>query len=269
LIKDSRKSSRLLFSFAEPVAPAPSDTAIIMYTSGSTGTPKGVLISHNNCISTLKCFCDVVEIRPDDVLLGFLPLAHVFELLAESVCLLTGVPIGYSSPNTLIDSSTKIMKGTKGDASILRPTCITAVPLILDRICKGITDKINKGSPLQKAIFKYCYDYKCRWHRRGFKTPVMDFIIFKKITKLMGGRLRLMISGGEHSILYLYLSLDLDSIVSHDISLSLSVGAPLSAETHEQIRLCLCVDVCQGNAFNSNFKHHAVELKVLSLSLSL
>lgn len=126
---------------ADPIPPSKNDTAIIMYTSGSTGIPKGVLISHENCITTLKCFCDVVEIYSDDVLLGFLPLAHVFELLAESLSLLAGVPIGYSSPNTLIDSSSKIMKGSKGDASVLRPTCITAVPLILDRICKGITDK--------------------------------------------------------------------------------------------------------------------------------
>ena len=29
---------------------------------------------------------------------------------------------------------------------------------------------------------------------------------------------------------------------------SRAVGAPLSAETHEQIRTCLCVDVTQGNA---------------------
>lgn len=56
----------------------------------------------------------MVDIYPDDVLLGFLPLAHVFELLAESVCLLTGVPIGYSTPLTMIDSSSKIKRGTKG-----------------------------------------------------------------------------------------------------------------------------------------------------------
>lgn len=72
---------------------------------------------------------DVVDIYPDDVLIGFLPLAHVFELLAESVCLMTGVPIGYSTPTTLIDTSTKIMKGSKGDASILKPTCMTTVPV--------------------------------------------------------------------------------------------------------------------------------------------
>lgn len=100
-----------------------------MYTSGSTGVPKGVLLTHKNIVATLKAFCDAVEIKSDDVFLGFLPLAHVFELLAESVCLLTGVPIGYSSPLTMIDSSSKIQRGSKGDASVLHPTCLTAVPV--------------------------------------------------------------------------------------------------------------------------------------------
>lgn len=159
-----------------------------------------------------------MEIFPDDVLIGFLPLAHVFELLAESVCLLTGVPIGYSTPNTLIDSSTKIMKGCKGDAGVLQPTAMTSVPLILDRISKGINDKVNNGSPLQKVIFKFAYNYKAKWTRRGYTTPLLDALIFKKVAKLMGGKVRLLISG----------------------------GAPLSADTHEQIRLCLCVDMCQG-----------------------
>lgn len=59
----------------------------------------------------------------------FLPLAHVFELLAESVCLLTGIPIGYSTPTTLIDTSTKIRRGCRGDASVLKPTCMTTVPV--------------------------------------------------------------------------------------------------------------------------------------------
>lgn len=116
-------------STANANSPKGDDTAIIMYTSGSTGVPKGVLLTHKNIISTLKAFCDAVEIKSDDVFLGFLPLAHVFELLAESVCLLNGVPIGYSSPLTLIDSSSKIQRGSKGDASVLQPTCLTAVPV--------------------------------------------------------------------------------------------------------------------------------------------
>lgn len=77
----------------------------------------------------MKAFSDVVRVYEDDVLLGFLPLAHVFELLAESVCLLCAVPIGYSTPLTMIDTSSKIKKGTKGDATVLHPTCMTAVPV--------------------------------------------------------------------------------------------------------------------------------------------
>lgn len=110
------------------------------------------------------------------------------------------------------------MKGCQGDASILKPTAMTTVPLILDRISKGINDKVNNGSALAKVIFRFAYNYKTKWSRRGYTTPVLDHLIFKKVAKLMGGKVRVLISG----------------------------GAPLSADTHEQIRLCLCVDMCQG-----------------------
>lgn len=56
-------------------------------------------------------------------------MAHVLELLCENLSILTGSPIGYSSPNTLIDSSSKIKKGGKGDASVLKPTIMTSVPV--------------------------------------------------------------------------------------------------------------------------------------------
>ncbi|XP_031846206.2 acyl-CoA synthetase long-chain isoform X1 [Nomia melanderi] len=198
--------------------PQSNDTAIIMYTSGSTGVPKGVLLSHGNIISTLKAFCDAVEIRQDDVFLGFLPLAHVFELLAESVCLLTGVPIGYSSPLTMIDSSSKIQRGSKGDASVLHPTCLTAVPLILDRISKGINEKVKKSGPFRQAIFNFAYEYKLKWSRRGYDTPFFDKYIFGAARQVLGGKVRLILCG----------------------------GAPLSPDTHTQVKNCLCVTVTQG-----------------------
>lgn len=52
------------------VPPSASDIAIIMYTSGSTGTPKGVLLSHKNCVATMKAFSDMVKVNSEDVLIG-------------------------------------------------------------------------------------------------------------------------------------------------------------------------------------------------------
>ena len=50
--------------------PESHDIAIIMYTSGSTGTPKGVLITHENCMESMKNFLDVFQFQENDVAMG-------------------------------------------------------------------------------------------------------------------------------------------------------------------------------------------------------
>ena len=50
--------------------------------------------------------------------------------------LLVGVQVGYSTPNTMTDASSAIKKGQKGDVTLLQPTLIASVPLILVRIQK-------------------------------------------------------------------------------------------------------------------------------------
>ena len=71
------------------VAPAQTDIAMIMYTSGSTGKPKGVVLTHINFVSVVAAACAQNQILPrsKDVLIGYLPLAHIFELLVETVTL--------------------------------------------------------------------------------------------------------------------------------------------------------------------------------------
>lgn len=46
--------------------------------------------------------------------------------------------------------------------------------LILDRIYKGINDKLNHGSAVKKSLFNFAYNYKKKWVRKGFSTPLID-----------------------------------------------------------------------------------------------
>jgi long-chain acyl-CoA synthetase len=69
---------------AEPIAEvapaAGDDTAVILYTSGTTGTPKGAELTHSNLKRNVDVSIGLFSIGKGDVVLGALPLFHVFGL---------------------------------------------------------------------------------------------------------------------------------------------------------------------------------------------
>jgi long-chain acyl-CoA synthetase len=58
------------------------DTAVILYTSGTTGRPKGAELTHRNInLNARRCAEVILGVDADDVIMGCLPLFHVFGLV--------------------------------------------------------------------------------------------------------------------------------------------------------------------------------------------
>ncbi|MCS7237263.1 MAG: MFS transporter [Thermoguttaceae bacterium] len=79
----------------------PDDVLTIIFTSGSTGQPKGVMLSHRNIGSNVLSFCDVLQIRREDVMLGVLPFFHSFGYTVTMWTALMLLPKVVYHPNPL------------------------------------------------------------------------------------------------------------------------------------------------------------------------
>ena len=72
---------------SEVAARGPSDTAVILYTSGTTGQPKGAELTHDNLLRNVEVTSTtLMGLRPQDVILGALPLFHSFGQVVGMGC---------------------------------------------------------------------------------------------------------------------------------------------------------------------------------------
>ena len=72
----------------EQVEPQDAMTAVILYTTGTTGTPKGVMLTHANLMFGGGASARTRGMVPSDVILGVLPMTHVFGLTSMMVAAL-------------------------------------------------------------------------------------------------------------------------------------------------------------------------------------
>ncbi|KAH7367498.1 long-chain-fatty-acid-CoA ligase [Plectosphaerella cucumerina] len=181
----------------DTVEPSSEDLYCIMYTSGSTGLPKGVPMTHGNIVAAVAGLYTVIEesVSHNEVVLAYLPLAHIFELVVENLVLFIGGTLGYGNPRTLSDTS---VKNCAGDMRELRPTVMVGVPQIWETVKKGVTGKVESSGALTKSLFWGAFNYKAFMTRNRLPLAnILDNIVFAKVRQLTGGRLRFIMNGAS------------------------------------------------------------------------
>lgn len=46
--------------------------------------------------------------------------------------------------------------------------------MIMDRLYKGVWEKVNMGGSFSRALFEWAYDYKKKRIENGYTTPLLD-----------------------------------------------------------------------------------------------
>jgi long-chain acyl-CoA synthetase len=92
-----------------PIHRADTDTAVVLHTSGTTGKPKGAELTHGGLSRNAEVTLNtLIGVGPDDVIMGCLPLFHVFGLTcglnAAVAVAATLVLIPRFEPNTVLES---------------------------------------------------------------------------------------------------------------------------------------------------------------------
>ena len=167
----------------------PESICTICYTSGTTGNPKGAMVSHEALESTIDCMDHTgFEYFKDDIYLSFLPYAHIMETLIFALIMTHGRTFALYSgnPRNLVE-----------DAQICRPTIMTSVPRVFQRIHTEIKKNLAKESKLTQNIFNMALNKKIKdFKENGIITnPFLDTIVFRKIRNILGGRMRFMLVG--------------------------------------------------------------------------
>ncbi|GMT11963.1 hypothetical protein PFISCL1PPCAC_3260, partial [Pristionchus fissidentatus] len=176
--------------------PAPTDVYVICHTSGTTGRPKGVQTTHQNLLAAVGglysqwcCTPNNISFNSAEVYFSFLSLAHIYEHLIQNFICYVGGRVGIYSGDV-----TRLLP----DIQLLRPTVIALVPRLLNKFYESVHARMATQSLLVRMLFGIAKWWKLRMLANGemrFDT-IWDRIVFSKISSMLGGRIRLLTTGG-------------------------------------------------------------------------
>jgi long-chain acyl-CoA synthetase len=171
------------------------DLATLIYTSGTTGPPKACMLSHRNLVTAALHVRTNLE-DGSDVILLFLPLAHTFGRLVHQA------GAYYGSTVAFVTEAARI-----GEAlATVRPTVLPAVPRVYEKIHAGVLDQIENAGGAKRSLGLWALGVGARASRLrragrpvpaalGMQERLADLLVFAKVKRKLGGRLRVGVSG--------------------------------------------------------------------------
>ncbi len=175
----------------------PEDPFTFIYTSGTTGPPKGCVLSHGNYRAIIDMVGDVGELREDEVVYLYLPLAHSFALLVQLAVLDLGSTLAYFGGDT---------KQIVGELMEIKPTYLPSVPRVFEKVYTLAHGAIEAQGPEEKAQSEAAIELGVKVRDMmlaGEAIPAemkqafdeADEKLFKNVRAIFGGRVRQATSG--------------------------------------------------------------------------
>ena len=191
----------------------PEDLLTLIYTSGTTGNPKGVMLSHANICNNLLSIDDIIkaamelnpELKPADGIerfVSFLPISHSFERVGGHYSIFSqGTSIYYAemnfTPEILFENIREV-----------RPTFLTAVPRIFEKIHAKIMDTVSEMTGVKKSLAEWSIGVGMQtvpYRQASKKLPfvlnlkysIADKLVLNKFRAALGGKVRACSSGGS------------------------------------------------------------------------
>ena len=174
------------------------DLFTFIYTSGTTGPPKACMIRHRNYYEMAGCVDHVEAFAlADDVMLLYLPLAHNFGRLMH----LLGAHTGYTT--AFCPDPLRVAEALPA----VRPTLLPSVPRLYEKVHTAVLGQFEQVHGPRRRLLDWALHVGRRvstLRERGealpaglaFQHRVADRLVYSKIKKRLGGRLRLGVSGG-------------------------------------------------------------------------
>uniref|UniRef100_A0A8B9JV04 Arachidonate--CoA ligase n=1 Tax=Astyanax mexicanus TaxID=7994 RepID=A0A8B9JV04_ASTMX len=150
--------------------------------------PKGAMLTHENVVadaaSFVKSFESAFTPLPTDVTISFLPLAHMFERVVQTVLYGAGGRVGFFQGDIRL---------LPDDMKTLKPTVFPVVPRLLNRVY----DRSGAQTPFKKWLLNFAIERKHAEVKEGIirNDSIWDKFIFHKVQESLGGRVRVMVTG--------------------------------------------------------------------------